>query len=102
MAIGLVFGNLLSTITIITIIGTLSSIPTTPQIDPQKDKDKIATKELKLSELPINFGSTMFPIIAWIPPTKAKIMMNGVNSANWISENTAGNTVAINEPTAGI
>jgi len=64
IAIGFVASKRLKRIINITVIGTQSIIPTTPQTKPQKASDRKTTNELMLRELPINLGSIKFPTIS--------------------------------------
>jgi hypothetical protein len=102
MANGRVPGNSDIIIIIITVIGTLNSIPGIPQITPHITKERKTTSGLIFKERPINRGSTRFPIINWMAPTIARTNIPGVNSPNCRTEKIAGNKVAISEPMVGI
>tara|TARA_B110000037_G_C16672878_1_gene323423 strand:+ start:233 stop:496 length:264 start_codon:yes stop_codon:yes gene_type:complete len=86
----------------ITVIGTLKSIPVIPHSVPQNDNAKIATKELMFSVLPMSFGSNKFPTKTWSDPTINKTIKQLDKSPNCKIQNRAGNRVPIKEPIVGM
>ena len=94
--------KLLKIINKITKIGTLRNIPLKPQNFPITLKVSSIISGLKLSDLPISFGSIKLPTTNW--DTKRIIKRNNefTKSRFWIREKIKGIITAINEPIKGI
>ena len=97
-----VFLKLLKTISSITSIGTLKNIPLRPQILPIKLRVINIIKGLKLSDLPISFGSRKLPIITWVIVNKMNIEKLSNMFKFWIIEKQKGKKIDKREPINGI
>ena len=97
-----VFLKLLKTISNITSIGTLKNIPLRPQILPIKLRVINIIKGLKLSDLPMSFGSRRLPIITWVIVNKMNIEKLSNMFKFWIIEKQKGIVMDKREPINGI
>lgn len=83
-------------------MGTQINMPGMPQMLPQNANANNTVSGLKFILLPIQYGSTKFPMINCMAPTAANIQKEAAKPSNITNENTKGNNEAIIDPMFGI
>ena len=89
-------------IMIMTVIGTHRNMPGIPQTEPHRPRESNMTIGLRLSLLPINFGSIRLPTQNCTPVSTNKVTIKGPSVSNCTSVSTEGKAVAMIEPIVGM